>query len=339
MGRGALEHGSGHDVSCFSLINCEHAAWTSTKASTDGRPGEPVSSGVTGRGAAPLSVGSVVAVVAPASPCDRDELFRGLAWLSTRYRLSIDGRIFDRSGYLAGADESRAAVLARAMLDPAIDGIVCARGGYGSARILDALPWDEFAARPKKIVGFSDVTALHLAANARGIATVHGPNVTGLGRSITALERISLIAALEDGPLLPWTHLDVLVRGEARGPVVGGNLALVEAMAAAGRLVVPPEAILVLEDVTERPYRIDRMLTSLLLGGYLARVGAIVFGTFTQCDAGPDGVTVDDVLRDRTRGLGIPVVARAPFGHGAPNYAFSLGRTAALRGDRVDWME
>jgi muramoyltetrapeptide carboxypeptidase len=119
--------------------------------------------------------------------------------------------------------------------------------------------------------------------------------------------------------------------------VVGGNLALVAAMAAGGALVVPDKAIVVLEDVTERPYRVDRMLTSLLLGGHLARASAIVFGAFTQCEPGPDGVTVDEVLRERTSGLGVPVVAGAPFGHAAPNFAFPLGRVAVLRGDRIDW--
>lgn len=285
----------------------------------------------------PLRVGSLVAVVAPAGRFDRDELFRGLAWLSTRYRLRIDRRILNGHGYLAGPDEVRASVLARAMLDPDVDGIVCARGGYGSMRILDALPWSTFADRPKRLVGFSDVTAVHLSAIGRGVATVHGPNVTGLGRFITAAERSTLIAALEDGPLEPWDDLDVIVDGEASGPVVGGNLALVEAMAAAGRLVVPPGAILALEDVTERPYRIDRMLTSLLLGGHLARASAIVFGGFTQCEPAPDGVTVEEVLRERTCRLGVPVVARAPFGHHAPNHAFLLGRPATLRGGRLEW--
>jgi muramoyltetrapeptide carboxypeptidase len=275
--------------------------------------------------------------VAPASGFDREELFRGLAWLRARYRLRVDARIFGRAGYLAGADEARAAVLSAAMLEPEVDGILCARGGYGAMRILDALPWDAFGERPKVLVGFSDITALHLAANARGIATVHGPNVTGLGRSITAAERLSLITALEGGPAEPWTGLDVIVPGEARGPVVGGNLALVEAMAAGGRLVVPEGAIVTLEDVTERPYRIDRMLTSLLLGGHLARASAIVFGGFTQCHPGPDGVTVDEVLRERTSQLGVPVVSGAPFGHGAPNHAFCLGREAVLRGDVFEW--
>ncbi|MBN9161506.1 MAG: hypothetical protein BGO98_44435 [Myxococcales bacterium 68-20] len=285
----------------------------------------------------PLRAGSLVAVVAPASGFDREELFCGLAWLQARYRLRIDQRILARAGYLAGADEARAAVLAGAMLDDEVEGIVCARGGYGAMRILEALPWDRFAEQPKALVGFSDVTALHAVANARGITTVHGPNVTGLGRSITAAERASLIATLEGGALSPWTDLEVLVPGEASGPVIGGNLALVEAMAAAGRLVVPSGSIVVLEDVTERPYRIDRMLTALLVSGHLARASAIVFGQFTQCAPGPDGVTVDEVLLDRTRSLGIPVVARAPFGHGAPNHAFPLGRNATLRGGTLSW--
>jgi muramoyltetrapeptide carboxypeptidase len=286
----------------------------------------------------PLRHGSRLAIVAPASGFDREELFRGLAWLATRYRLHIDQRILARAGFLAGTDETRAAVLSEAMTDPEVDAIVCARGGYGAMRILDALPWDRFIERPKPLVGFSDVTALHLVANARGVSTVHGPNVTGLGRSISASERASLIAALEGGALSPWSRLQVIVPGEARGPIIGGNLALVEAIAAAGRLVIPRGALLALEDVTERPYRIDRMLTSLLLGGHLARASAIVFGGFTQCDPGPDGVTVEEVLRERTSKLGIPVAACAPFGHGAPNHAFRLGGEAILRKDVLEWV-
>jgi muramoyltetrapeptide carboxypeptidase len=275
-----------------------------------------------------LGAGSLVAVAAPASSCEREVLFRGLAWLTTRYRLRVDQRILARTGYLAGTDASRAEVLAQAMLDPEVEAIFCARGGYGTMRILDALPWDAFARRPKWLIGFSDVTALHLTANARGIPTVHGPNVSGLGRSIHAAERASLIATLEGHPLVPWTNLDVITPGEARGVLFGGNLALVQAMAAAGRLTIPAGAILVLEDVNEAPYRIDRMLTS--LSAHLAKASAIVFGDFTDCPRGPDGVTVSDVLRERTASLGIPVVQGAPFGHGSPNHAFALGRNTRL---------
>ena len=285
----------------------------------------------------PLGPGSLVAVVAPASPFDREELFRGLAWLGTRYRLRISSSILARSGYLAGEDARRAAELGGAMVDPAVEAIVCARGGYGAMRILDALPWEAFAARPRWLAGFSDITALHLEAMARGVCSLHAMNVTGLGRSISALERLSFIDALEGRPAAPWRGLELLHPGSgahasACGPLVGGNLALVVGMAAAGRFVVPEGAILLLEDVTERPYRVDRMLTSLRLGKHFARASAIVFGGFTQCEPGADGVTVTEVLRERTADLAVPVLAGAPFGHGSPNQAIVLGATATIEG-------
>ncbi|WP_146653828.1 S66 peptidase family protein [Labilithrix luteola] len=282
----------------------------------------------------PIRPGSVVAIVAPSSPVATfQELFRGLAWLRTRYTLRISGRILGRAGYLAGDDRDRADDLAHAMLDPTVDAIVCARGGYGAMRIVDALPWDDFERRPKWILGFSDVTALHAVANRRNIASIHGPNVTGLGRSISPAERLSVIGALEGLALhASWSGLDVINHGRAEGPLVGGNLALVAAMAGAGEFTVPDGAILVLEDVTERPYRIDRMLTTLRLGGHLSRAGGVVFGGFDQCEPGPDRVTVAQVLRELTQGLGVPVVAGAPFGHGSPNEAFVLGQNAVLEG-------
>ncbi len=110
---------------------------------------------------------------------------------------------------------------------------------------------------------------------------------------------------------------------------------MLEAMAASGKLAIPEGAILLLEDVTERPYRIDRMLTALRLGGHLARAAAIVFGGVTQCDPGPDGVTVGDVIAERTKRLGVPVVADAPFGRGAPNHAFVHGARGRLEGDAL----
>lgn len=284
--------------------------------------------------APPLRPGSLIAVAAPASPFDRNELFRGLAWLRTRYRLRIDTRVLDRKGYLAGADASRLDVLAKAMCDPEVEAILMARGGYGALRIADDLPWDDFVEAPKHLVGFSDICALHAFANRRSIVTVHGPNVTGLGRAITAAERLSLIACLEGLPLAPWT-LRAIRRGKARGPLVGGNLALVQAMVAAGEFAVPADAIVVLEDITERPYRIDRMLASLHLGGVFDRASAVVFGDFAQCDPGPDGVTVEEVIRDLAEKLAIPVYAGAPFGHGAPNFAFPLGAIAELRNSEL----
>jgi muramoyltetrapeptide carboxypeptidase len=284
----------------------------------------------------PLAPGDLVAIVAPSSPFPREELMRGLAWLRARYRLRIGPGILAREGFLAGSDERRREELAQAMRDPEVKAVVAARGGYGAMRVLDALPWDELARRPKWLVGFSDVTALHAMAWRAGVSSVHAPNVTGLGRDVTAAARARWLASLERPTAShSWRGLRVLRRGDARGPVVGGNLSLVHAMAAAGRLVVPEGAVLALEDVTESPYRIDRMLTSLRLGGYLARAAAIVFGGFDRCLPGTDGRTADEVLEERTADLGMPVLAGAPFGHGAQNDAFVLGSPARIEGDSL----
>ena len=129
-----------------------------------------------------LQPGDLVAVVAPSSPFPQDQLWRGMAWLRTRYRLRMSTGALSREAYLAGSDARRARELAAAMMDDEVKAIVVARGGYGAMRVLDEAPWEALARRPKWLVGFSDVTALHAMAWAAGVCSVHGPNVTGLGR-------------------------------------------------------------------------------------------------------------------------------------------------------------
>jgi muramoyltetrapeptide carboxypeptidase len=277
-----------------------------------------------------------VAVVAPSSPFPRDELWRGLAWLRARYRLRMAAHVFDRDGYLAGSDRRRAEELSRALSSDEVKAVVAIRGGYGALRILDALPWDAFARRPKWIVGFSDVTALHAMAWRAGVSSVHGPNVTGLGRDSSVRGRAAWLSSVErPGATRTWSGLRVVRAGQGSGPIVGGNLALVQAMASAGRLVVPPGAVLALEDVSESPYRVDRMLTALRLGGYLAGASAIVLGGFDRCAPGADGRTVDEILATCTGDLGVPVLAGAPFGHGDRNDAFVIGAPVRVAGDTV----
>jgi muramoyltetrapeptide carboxypeptidase len=286
-----------------------------------------------------LRPGDLVSVVAPSSPVPETELWRGLAWVRGRYRIRTSSRIFARRGYLAGGDAERALELRRALADTESKAIIAVRGGYGAMRVLADVDLGELARRPKWIVGFSDVTTLHAEAWAQGIASIHGPHV-GVLADASASDRASWIAALER-PRAPrlWSGLTVVHRGksgEADGPLIGGNLTLLVAMAASGRLVLPEGAVLALEDTTERPYRVDRMLTALSLGGYLRRASGIVVGSFDRCEPGPDGVSVDDVIADRTAGLGVPVVRGAPFGHERVNQAFVLGSTARMRGDRIE---
>jgi muramoyltetrapeptide carboxypeptidase len=283
-----------------------------------------------------LVPGDVVAVVAPSSPFPLDALWPGLGWLRQRYRLRMLSGSLEREGYLAGSDARRAAELAQMMTDPQVRAIVAVRGGYGAMRIAGALPWQAFARDPRWLVGFSDITALHVLAWGVGVGSVHGPNVTGLGRQATPAIRAAWLAALErPHARRAWDGLRVIRAGEAAGPIFGGNLALLHAMAAAGRLALPRGAVLAIEDVTEAPYRVDRMLTSLRLGGHFAGLSAVVLGGFDRCAPGPDGRTVDDVLGDRLGDLGVPVLAGAPFGHGDSNEAFVLGSPVRIDGGRV----
>jgi muramoyltetrapeptide carboxypeptidase len=283
-----------------------------------------------------LAPGDLVWVVAPSGPFAPGELWPGLAWLRARYRVRVLPGAFERDGYLAGSDPRRRAELSLALSTPDVRAIVVARGGYGAMRVLADLPWGELRERPRWIVGFSDVTALHAMAWSHGVASVHGPNLTGLGTGASPAVRAAWLGALErPGAARRWRGLKVIRSGRASGALVGGNLSLLFAMAAAGRLVVPEGAILAIEDVNEAPYRLDRMLTALLLGGHLARASALVFGGLDRSAPGPDGWTADDVVERISRSLEIPVLTGAPFGHRPHNEAFVLGAPARVVGDEL----
>jgi muramoyltetrapeptide carboxypeptidase len=273
----------------------------------------------------PLEPGDTVAVVAPASPFEPVLAWVGMGWLAKRYRVRFDRGLFDRAGYLAGDDARRRSELVRALEDPRVKAVIAARGGYGALRFTPGIDWNLLAERPRWLVGFSDITALHVEASRVGVASIHGPHVTSLGRG-DARTRDAFVRALEH-PLAPrvFRDLPALSGGAASGPLYGGNLTLLHACAAAGRLSIPEGAVVLLEDVTERPYRIDRMLASLAAGGHLARASAVLLGEFVQCDPGPDRVPVERVLADHLTRLGVPVVAGLPVGHGLRNEPVVLG--------------
>ena len=272
----------------------------------------------------------LVTVVAPASGFEAVLGWRGLGFLAERYRVRFSRGIFERRGYLAGDDERRKRELSEAMSDGEVRAIVCARGGYGVQRIVGELPWSRFAEQPKWIIGFSDITALHAEATRLSIASLHAPHLTALGRSDERGRR-AWIAAVESPSAFLAQSLTPLAEGEACGPLVGGNLTILHASAAAGRLSLPVGCVLFLEDVTERPFRIDRMLTTLRAGGHFAAVAGIVLGDFTECGPGPDGVTAEQVLRERLGDLGVPVASGMPSGHELRNEPLVLGAVVRLR--------
>ena len=272
--------------------------------------------------------GDKIAVIAPSSPFDRTHVLHGMDWLGERYQVDFDPSLFERQGYLAGSDERRLGELDRFLRDPSVRAIVAVRGGYGLTRIAERADFAALRALPKWLVGFSDVTALHVEALRAGVASLHAPHVGGLGQGdARARERFRL--ALED-PLARRSY-DVRCEqaGVARGPLVGGNLALLAACATTGRLRLPYGAILALEDVTEQAYRVDRLVTQLIACGSLDGVSGVVLGDFTDCPPSA-GVEAFDVLRERLATLRLPVASGLPFGHGTPNEPLTLGLTATL---------
>jgi muramoyltetrapeptide carboxypeptidase len=282
----------------------------------------------------PLSPGDRVRLIAPASPFDRTLFFRGAAFLAERYRVELGSHVLSRHGFLAGSDEERLSDLNLALRDPGLGAIVAARGGYGAGRIVHLADWKALARAPKWLVGFSDITLLHQEAQRVGLCSLHAENAAGLGRG-SAHARARWVDALEN-PLAPrsFSGLSGLWEGVAEGPLVGGNLTMLFTAQAAGRLCLPPGSVLAIEDVTEASYRVDRMLTALLLSRALDSVAAVLLGDFTDCSSGPHDVPVHAVLQERLSSLRVPLLSGLGFGHGTHNEPLWLGRRAHVDAGR-----
>ncbi len=271
-----------------------------------------------------LEFGDRVAVIAPASPFVKDELEAGLAELRRLgFEPVIDPSVFERRGYLAGSTEHRARAFKSAWAEEGVKGILAVRGGYGSVQILPELNRTDLRARPCIFVGYSDITAvLTYLTTYCGIVAFHGPTVAGrLGRGEAGYDRFSFLRAVMDrGPLgeLQVDALEAFADGDAAGPMLGGNLTQLAASLGTPYAFDPPQGcVLFLEDINERPYRLDRMMTQLKFAGVLARASALVFGEMPDCDE-PDGsITARQVLADVTGGFAGPVLFGLPSGHTA----------------------
>lgn len=283
-----------------------------------------------------LAPGDVIRVIAPSGPVPREGFQRGAAALAARYTLRYDEGLFARDGFLAGSDDRRLEELKQALHDPEARAVVMARGGYGLARILPFIDPEWLRARPMPLVGFSDGTALLGYANRAGVAAVHGPVVTQLG-GLAAEDQDSLFRALEDpNPRPLFAEREGLVPGRARGPLVGGNLEVFSRLVGTPYLPNVDGAILFIEDLGERPYRVDRLLTHLDSAGLFSVVQGVVVGDFSGC-LEPEATratspTTAQVIEERLGRLAIPVVLGAPIGHGSRNLAVPYGTSVELDG-------
>jgi muramoyltetrapeptide carboxypeptidase len=274
-----------------------------------------------------------IALIAPSSPFDPEQFEAGVARLRQRHDVRYSQEIFARKGFLAGDDQRRLSELQAALAAPDVDVIMAARGGYGATRIAPLLAAKAVQQHAPLLVGFSDVTALHALWAHAGVASLHSSMVAALAHASEPLfERFC--AALEGRFPARIEGLCNIAPGSAEGTLRGGNLAVLCALI--GTRLFPPlsDAVLFLEDIGERPYRVDRMLTQLRDAGALQGLRGIVLGAFTQGEPGADGTTLDDVLRERTRDLGVPVVSGFPAGHIDDNQELPFGRRVTLDAER-----
>ncbi|WP_255955588.1 S66 peptidase family protein [Streptomyces odontomachi] len=288
-----------------------------------------------------LRPGARVAVVAPSGPVPEERLEAGLDVLRGWDLDPVVGRhvldVHPEFGYLAGTDADRVADFQRAWCDPAIDAVVCARGGYGVQRMVDLLDWDALrAAGPKVFLGFSDITALHEAfATRMGLVTLHGPMAAGIDFIKNTRSQEHLKSTLFAPETVRTTARGrVLVPGRATGVTLGGCLSLL--VSDLGTPWARPSArggVLFLEDVGEEAYRLDRYLTQLLRAGWFDGVAAIVLGSWKDC--GPRA-EVDALFTDRLAPLGVPVVTDFGMGHCEGAVTVAFGMRAELRADAAD---
>lgn len=277
-----------------------------------------------------LKPGDCIALIAPSSPFNETDFIKGKSWLSQRYQVLHQDGIELRVGYLAGSNERRIQELQWALQHPDVKAILAVRGGYGATRVAHLIDWNIVRKRPRWLIGFSDITALHVEAARVGVASIHGRMVCALANADEEQRQEWLATVEGTHNATMWTSLEVWNEGCADGVAFGGNLTLLATCAVAGRLRMPKHTILFLEDCNEQPYRIDRMLTSLIVGGYFQNVRGVVLGEFTNAAQNTHDITIEQALRDCLLPLNIPIVANAPLGHGNRNRSFQLGARVQL---------
>ena len=282
-----------------------------------------------------LRPGDLIGIISPAGPVDESELKPDLELLeSSGFRIHIAPHVYDRQGYLAGDDEARLSDLHALFQDRKIKAIICARGGYGTLRLLDRIDYDLIRENPKIIVGYSDITALLMAINKEtGLITFHGPMVRGLS-ALHDNSRESLFRLISSNQPVSFSPMagNPLIVGRATGPLIGGNLSLICHLIGTPFLPSLEGSLLFIEDKGEPLYRIDRMLTHLALAGQLKGIAGLIGGEFIKCG---DPSAVDDLLNTAASELEIPLITGFPIGHGLKNTALPLGIPARLDADSM----
>jgi muramoyltetrapeptide carboxypeptidase len=284
-----------------------------------------------------LQPGDAVMLVSPSGPTNAERLDRGLELLADWGLRAVPGpHAYDRSGYLAGSDADRAADLNAAFADPRIRGVLCTRGGYGAQRMVDAIDMAAVRRDPKVVAGFSDITALQFALwRGARLAAVHGPGLAWRDERTPAASAESLRAALmsTDPVTIETVETEdtagVRVPGIAAGPLLGGNLCLITSSIGTPDMPDLTGAVLLVEEIQEPLYKIDRMFTHLRRAGALDGLAGVALGQFTDC-SDDWGTGLVAMLLDRLGDLGVPVLGGLPIGHGPGQLSVPVGALATV---------
>ncbi len=290
-----------------------------------------------------LRPGDRVALVAPASPFARADFDQGVAELTRLgFEPVYDDGVFDRRGYVAGEAQARASAIRNAWQDATVRGLLGVRGGYGSVQVLPFLPRDEAREARRAFIGYSDLTSLLIYLTTTcGVVSFHGPTLVGrLAQGASGYDRASFVRSLmrvEPMGELSAPALEALTDGEAVGPLLGGTLTQIVASLATPFAFAPPVGyVLFVDEVGERPYRLDRMLTQLRLSGLLGRASGVVFGELPGCDEATGTPTARGVVADVLSDFPGPVLFGLPSGHTTlPAVTLPLGvRTRVVAGNQ-----
>lgn len=285
--------------------------------------------------------GDTLGIVGPSSTLGDHRLEKGLAVLhQLGYKTKLGASATAHWGYLAGTDELRARDIANMFADDDVDGIICLRGGYGATRLLPLLDYQTIAAHPKVFIGFSDITALHTVFLQRcHFMPIHGTMVMSLGRDASAYTTDCLAKGLINPyplgkiPMPSGWHMETIIPGDVTGTVCGGNLMLLAAAAGTPYALQIPDAILLIEEVGEEAYSLDRMLCQLEESGIIAHAKGIIFGEFTRCEPtepAPYEFTSRDIIYQYAKRWNKPAVWGFPAGHGTDNTWLPLGMKTHL---------
>jgi muramoyltetrapeptide carboxypeptidase len=282
-----------------------------------------------------LQIGSVVRLVSPAGVID-SELVEGAATCLKNWGMSVQvgKNALLRNGRFAGNSQQRLSDLQEALDDTECKAIFCTRGGYGTIQIIEKLNWDSFIKHPKWLIGYSDITMLHTFLQNKGIASIHGGMAKALAVSLfSEQEHVNVLKSILFGSFPTYSCEPSLLnrRGNAVGPLAGGNLSILYSLRGTPYDHIPEKSILFIEDIGEQPYVVDRMMRNLKLGGILSHISGLIVGNFSNYEEDPlFGKTVSEIVADAVSEYSYPVCFGFPVGHDGRNLPLIGGAEVEL---------